>query len=820
MFKRYIVAIALLALASAPLLAQESAPIFPYQRPPRAIQQVLDIAPTPAISVNPPGDTAIFSESSRYPSIADLAQPMLRLAGARINPATNGPHNPPRGTGFTLRHLTTGKETKVHVPADALLGGASWSPDGRRFAFTNTTRTGIELWVAETETGKAARVEGVALNATVGFAVMWLPDSKTLLCRTVPAGRGPAPVEPQAPAGPHVEESFGKAAPVPTFQDLLDSTFEEAQFDYYFTSQLALVDVTTGKAVNVGAPHIFLAAQPAPDGRHVLVGWAHRPYSYLVTAGSFPRETEVWDRTGKVVYRVASQPLAESTPMGGTITGPRSIEWLPVEPATLVWAEALDGGNPRNKVPHRDKVVMIRAPFTGEPAELLKTEHRFRDITFGQGAGLAMLTEFDRDTQMASVWFLNYYQPAETKRLGWKINARERYKDPGNPVMRRLRNGHTAMLMDGGEFIFLTGAGATPEGDRPFLDSFDTNTMSSERLFRSDAASYESFVSFARLAERRRPRDPWHFITRHETSTSPPNYFLRTVKTDTKQALTNFTDEAPQLRAIKKELVRYKRSDGVDLSFTLYLPPDYQPGERRPGVVWAYPLEFTDASVAGQVSASPNRYFLPAGSSHLFYLLAGYVVLDNATMPVIGDPETMNNTYVQQISASAKAAVDKAAEMGVLDPNRVGVAGHSYGAFMTANLLAHTDYFRAGVARSGAYNRTLTPFGFQSERRTLWEARDMYINISPFLHAHKIQEPILLIHGEADNNSGTFPIQSERMYRAVKGNGGNVRYVTLPHESHGYAARESVEHTLWEMLSWFDKHVKNAGQPTMKAEKE
>ncbi len=818
--KRMLEAVVLLAGWSAPLAAQEAPLVFRYQRAPKAIQEVLDMAPTPGLSVNPPGDTAIFTNVSRYPSIADLSQPMLRLAGTRINPATNGPHNPPRGTGYTVRNLTTGKEIRVNVPPDALLGGWSWSPDGRRFAFANTTGAGMELWAGETDTGKAARVEGVTLNGTFGLPFTWTADNKTLVCRTVPANRGRAPAEPTAPAGPHVEESFGRAAPVPTFQDLLDNTHEEAQFDYYFTSQLALVDVTSGKAANLGAPRIFLAAQPAPNGQHFLVGWVQRPYSYIVTAGSFPRETEVWDRTGKVVYKVASQPLTESTPIGGVSTGPRSMEWLPVEPATLVWAEALDGGNPRNKVPHRDKVMLFRAPFAGEPAELLKTEHRFRDITFGQGAGLAMLTEFDRDKQMASVWFLNYHQPAETKRLGWKVNARERYKDPGNPVMRTLRNGHRAMLMDGGEFIFLSGSGATPEGDRPFLDSFDTNTLSSERLFQSDGASYEAFVSFARLGERRRARDAWHFVTRHESVTTPPNYYLRTVKSDAKQALTSFTDSAPQLRAIKKELVRYKRADGVDLSFTLYLPPDYKAGERRPGVVWAYPLEFTDASVAGQVSAAPNRYFLPAGPSHLFYLLAGYVVLDNATMPVIGDPETMNNTYVQQISSSAKAAIDKAAEMGVLDPNRVGVAGHSYGAFMTANLLAHTDYFRAGVARSGAYNRTLTPFGFQSERRTLWEARDMYINISPFLHANKIQEPILLIHGEADNNSGTFPIQSERMYRAVKGNGGNVRYVTLPHEAHGYAARESVEHTLWEMLTWFDKHVKNAGQPTMKTQRE
>jgi dipeptidyl aminopeptidase/acylaminoacyl peptidase len=495
------------------------------------------------------------------------------------------------------------------------------------------------------------------------------------------------------------------------------------------------------------------------------------------------------------------------------------VDWHPLQPATLTWVEALDDGNPRKKVPHRDRVMLLRAPFTGEKREYLKTEHRHAGLLFGERGAVGMLREFDRDKQMTRTWFFNTFIPTEI-RLGWEINTSERYKNPGNPVMRRLRNGQMAMAQDGGEFIYLSGAGATPEGDRPFLDSFDTNTMTSERLFQSDTTGYESFVAFA--GPKRDRRDMERFVTRHESSTEPPNYFLRTAKSAERRALTQWADPAPQLRGIKKQLVKYKREDGVDLSFTLYLPPDYKPGERRPGVVWAYPLEFTDASVAGQVSGSPNRFFMPVGPSHLFYLLAGYVVMDNATMPIIGDPVTVNNTFVQQLATSAQAAIAKGDEMGVLDPQRVGVAGHSYGAFMTANLLAHTDLFRAGVARSGAYNRTLTPFGFQSERRTLWEARDMYINISPFLHAQKIQEPILLIHGEADNNSGTFPIQSERMYRAVKGNGGNVRYVTLPHESHGYAARESVEHTLWEMLTWFDRHVKNAGarQTTTAAAKE
>jgi dipeptidyl aminopeptidase/acylaminoacyl peptidase len=504
-----------------------------------------------------------------------------------------------------------------------------------------------------------------------------------------------------------------------------------------------------------------------------------------------------------VIHHVASEPLAENVPLGGVETGPRNYNWISPEPATLIWVEALDDGDPRKTVPRRDKVMALRIGTEKEPKELLKLEHRYQGIAWGETGTLAIVREFDRRRNWTRTWFLNPQNPSEAPRLVWDMSSAERYKNPGAPLTRLLSSGHNALLQSG-DFIFLDGPGASPEGDRPFLDRFNIKTLQAERLWRCDDRSYESVVTWL-------SPDGSKFLTRRETPAEPPNYYLRTAGSDAAKALTNFPDPTPQLRAIKKQLVRYKRADGQDLSFTLYLPPDYKPGERRPAVVWAYPLEFTGADLAGQVSGSASRFTTISGISELFFLLAGYVVLDNASMPVVGDnPETVNNTYVEQIVSSAKAAIDKAAEMGVINPDRVGVGGHSYGAFMTANLMAHSDLFRAGIARSGAYNRTLTPFGFQSERRTLWEAPELYFKMSPFLYAHKLKAPILLIHGEADNNSGTFPIQSERMYAALKGNGGNVRYVTLPFEAHGYAARESTEHTLWEMINWFDKYVKNA----------
>lgn len=772
-----------------------------YQHPPKAVLDVLNAPPAPTANVNPTGDVAMLSEPVRYPPIAQLAGPVLRLAGLRISPATNGPHTSPRITNLTLKRIADGKETKVTLPAGASVGGLRWSPDGKSFLLTDTTANSIDLLIGNTQTGAIRKIAGAKLNAVQGQPCAWLADSKTLLCRLVPAGRGKPPEESSVPTGPNVQESAGRAAPAPTFQDLLKTSHDADLFEYYATAQLAYVDTVAAKATAVGKPAVFGTSEASPDGNFILVARIQRPYSFQRPANAFPREVEVWDRPGRVVYKLASIPLGENVPLGGVATGPRNYDWQPTATATLTWVEALDGGDPRKSVPHRDRVLWLVAPFTGQPAELAKTQHRVAGAAWGERGDLFLLREFDRERLRTRAWFLNPKALSVAPRLVWDLNTRDAYSNPGTPVTKTMPNGQNAILQSG-DFIFLSGTGASPQGLRPFLDRFDTKTLKAERLFRSDEKSYEVFSEL--LAS-----DGSRFLTRRESPTDPPNYFFRTTGGEAKP-FTNYADPTPQLRAIKKELVRYKRADGVDLSFTLYLPPDYKPGERRPAVVWAYPLEFTDADVAGQVTTSPNRFTTINGYSHLFFLLAGYVVLDDTTMPVVGDPETVNNTYVEQILSSAKAAIDKADEMGVIDRNRVGVGGHSYGAFMTANLLAHSDLFRAGIARSGAYNRTLTPFGFQSERRTLWQARDMYLKVSPFMYANNINEPILLIHGEADNNTGTFPIQSERMFAALKGNGQIVRYVTLPYEAHGYAARESTEHTLWEMIAWFDRWVKNA----------
>ena len=773
-----------------------------YKKPPKEVLDVLHAPVTPGASVSPTRDNIILTTSLRYPPLADLAQPMLRLAGRRINPAANSPHRYQYAVGLTLKRIADGSEVKIEVPPNAKISGIEWSDDGKHFAFLNGAPNRVELWVGDAATGKTRNLKGVIVNSVMGNALNWMPDNRTLLVQTVPPARGAAPATPSVPNEPNTQESSGRPGPVRTFEDLLKSPHDENLFEYYATSQLALVDVVTGRLTPLGQRAIFQGLSASPDGRHILVTRANRPFSYLFPDSAFPKEIEVWDTKGKVVYKVASLPLADQVPIEGTITGPRSVRWQPNEPATLLWVKALDGGDPKKKVAHRDSVWSIKAPFTTEPVEWFKTEHRFNGGGFTE-KGLVLVADYEREKRWVRTFLFDTTKPQTPLKLIWSRNVQDRYNDPGTPVTKAL--GGSRAIMQQGDWIYLAGGGSSPEGDRPFLDRFNLQTLKSERLFRSEANNYEAVVAL--LSD-----DAKQFITRRESPTEAPNYFIRS-GADTR-ALTQFPDSTPQLRGIKKQLVTYKRADGVQCSFTLYLPPNYKEGTRLPTVVWAYPLEFTDPTTAGQVTGSAQKATSIGGSSHLFFLMEGYAVLDNATMPVVGSPETVNNTYVEQIVMSAKAAIDKATEMGVTDPDRVGVGGHSYGAFMTANLLAHSDLFRAGIARSGAYNRTLTPFGFQSERRTLWEAPELYSKVSPFMFASKINEPMLMIHGEADDNMGTFPIQSERMYQAMKGHGGTVRLVMLPHEAHGYAGRESIEHVLYEMIGWFDKYVKNAPSRT------
>ncbi|MEN6310047.1 MAG: prolyl oligopeptidase family serine peptidase, partial [Acidobacteriota bacterium] len=766
-------------MAATPFLSAQE----PYKLPPKEVVAIVDAPPTPRVLMSPAGDVMALVEFQAMPTIADISQPLLRIAGIRITPLTNSGQVLTFAVGLSLEDIKTGALRRVPLPDGARFASTAWAPDGRSLAFLRYLETGIELWVVDVAAGTAKALTGPVVNA-VAFEFGWMPGGKSLLVALVPDGRGPAPAAPRVPAGPNIQETSGKAAKVQTFQDLLKTPFDETLFDYYATAQLAVVDAATGALRKIGAPGVFSEASASPDLKYILVDRVKRPYSYSVTYDGFAHAWEVWDTDGRAVKVLADLPPAENVPLNGVPTGPRSVSWQALKPATLVWMEAMDGGDPEKTVPFRDRLMTLAAPFAAEPAEAFKVQERAQGGIFANSPGLALIYEFNWKKRWRTTWLVDVDHPATAPRKLFDLSSQDQYNNPGAPVMTILKTGERVIMLEK-DCLYLSGAGASPQGDHPFLDKLNLKTMKKERLFQCRDPYYETFTAFDGPSRGR-------IIASRESRTEPPNYYLVDLKSGKHKALTEFKDPAPQLTAVKKELVTYKRDDGVELSGTLYLPANHQPGTRLPVVIWAYPLEYGDRGMAGQVRGSVNRFTFYRGTSQLFFVTQGYAVLDNATMPVVGDPKTVNDTFVQQIVANAAAAIKKLDEMGVGDPKRVGVGGHSYGAFMTANLLAHCDLFAAGIARSGANNRTLTPFGFQSERRTLWEAPDTYIKMSPFMSADKIKTPLLMIHGEADNNSGTFPIQSERLFAALKGFGATARLVMLPYESHGYSARESV----------------------------
>jgi dipeptidyl aminopeptidase/acylaminoacyl peptidase len=797
--KKYVYLLLILTAAFASR-AQES---ITYQRPPDDIAKLIEAPLTPAVVTSHDNAWMIMLERSDFPTIEELSRPELRIAGLRINPENFGPSRPNYFIGIKAKKIADNKEYEIkNLPSKPLLSNVSFSPDNKRIAFLQNNANQIELWVIDLTTLTASKISDRKVNLTLG-SYSWVSNTQDILFTAVPPNVAKVPEKSRVPVGPVIEENLGRKAPNRTYQDLLKNPHDESLFDYYATTELILKSATgTEKVLATG---IFTTASASPDGKMILTKTLRRPYSYIVPFNRFPQSVKIIDLNGDVVKEVIDIPLTDNIPNGfnAVQTGPRSHSWRADQPSTLFWVEAQDGGDPKTKVDIRDKAYELPAPFTATATELVSLPLRYAGITWGTDR-MAWVYEFWWTDRKERVYQID--PTTKLKKVIVERSSEDVYSDPGNVMTTPNQYGRYVMMVTKDNQVFLTGDGASTEGDMPFLDRMDLTTGKKTRLWRCEAPYYEYVVDLI---------DPKKgtFITARESQTENSNFFLRTAGSTKTTQLTAFPHPYPQLKDVKKQVLKYKRADGVDLTADLYLPPGYKKEDGAlPTFFWAYPEEFKSKANAGQVKGSSYTFTRIGSGTPLFWVTRGYAILNNATVPIVGEGnEEPNDTYIQQLVASAKAAIDYAASIGVTDPNRVAAGGHSYGAFMTGNLLAHSDLFKAGIARSGAYNRTLTPFGFQSEERTYWEAPKVYFDMSPFSFADKIKEPILFIHGEADNNSGTFPVQTERFYNAIKGHGGTARFVLLPYESHGYRGKESILHMLWEMDRWLEKYVKQAG---------
>ena len=778
-----------------------------YQVPPQEILELADAPLAPSVLMDDDKKFMILLYRNTYKTIEELSQEELRLGGLRIDPKTNIGSRTTFYNNVKVRKMDSedGAAEVVGLPDNPRLAYFSWSPDQKKIAVTNTTAEGVAVWVLDLGSKTVTKVTESRVNANMGSPMSWFKDSESLLVNMISSDRQALiDTKTTVPSGPTISVNEGKEAQNRTYQDLLKNRNDEFNFEQLAKSELVKVSLNGENELWMKSD-MYSDVSFSPDGDYVLVTTIEKPFSYLVPYRRFPSATAVYDKSGALVSTVVEVPLIEDLPKGfmSTRTGRRDGSWRRDKPATLVYAEALDGGDPENEVPFRDEVFELEAPFNGTPRSMMKTINRFSGVTWGT-SNLAIASDYWWNTRNTKSYVFDPSDNTKEPVILFDRNYQDQYSNPGSFVTQRNELGSYVLAMNGNK-AYLLGAGYTEEGQFPFLDEMDLSTQKTRRLYRSEYTDkLESLLDYDIKGN--------NLMVRIESSSEYPNYYLRDVKKNKLEQLTSFNNPFKSIQDVHKEVISYTREDGIELSGTLYLPVGYDvdSGEKLPMILWAYPREFKDKSSAGQNTQNPNEFTYPYWGSPIYWVTRGYAVLDDAAFPIIGEgDEEPNDTFRKQLVANAKAAIDAVDEKGYIDRERVAVGGHSYGAFMVANLLSHSDLFAAGIARSGAYNRTLTPFGFQSEERSYWEAPEVYYTMSPFMHADKMKTPLLLVHGEADNNSGTYPLQSERYFNALKGLGATARLVMFPKESHGYRAKETILHLLWEQDQWLEKYVKN-----------
>jgi dipeptidyl aminopeptidase/acylaminoacyl peptidase len=778
-----------------------------YQKPSAEILALADYERAPSVSMDTKKEYMLLSYRNTYKSLNDINQEEMRLGGLRINPITNISSTVTYINNLKIRKISAKEEIQVTgLPSNARLTNISWSPDETKIAFTNTTNTGVELWYIDVASASAKKITTDNLNANLGSPYNWMKDNQTLLVKMLPKNRQALINEKkELPKGPTVSVSDGSKSQNRTYQDLLKNKNDEANFDALVTSELYKISLSGTMELYKSAA-IYAGESFSPDGNYVMLTTIQKPYSYIVPMSRFPQKSIVYDVSGKEIKVVNEVPLTEIMPKGFSSVrkGKRSMNWRADKPASLVYVEALDEGDQAKKVDYRDEIFQWNAPFNSEAIAMMKTQQRFEGIMWGNDT-FAIAYDSWYDTRNTKTYLVNPSSPNDAPKIISDRNSQDIYADPGNFETKKNEFGRYVIATENGN-AYLIGDGNTKDGQFPFIDEFNLKTLKTKRLYTSNSKDKkEDLLSIEDYKK-------GTVLVMIQSKNDYPNYYFRNIKSGKLSPITSFKNPFESIKNVYKEVIKYKRKDGVDLSGTLYLPAGYDrtKKEKLPLLIWAYPAEFKDKNSAGQSDKNPNEFTFPNYGSFVYWVTKGYAVLDDASFPIIGEGTTEpNDTFISQLVDDAEAAINAVDNLGYINRKKVAVGGHSYGAFMTANLLTHSNLFACGIARSGAYNRTLTPFGFQSEQRNYWDVPTVYNEMSPFMNADKMKTPLLLVHGDADNNPGTFTLQSERYFQALKNLGAPVRLVLLPKESHGYAAKENILHLLWEEDQFLEKYLKN-----------
>ena len=787
-------------------LAQEN---LSYQKPSKEILTLADYQRAPSVLMDSKKEWMLLTYRNTYKTLDDLNQEEMRLGGLRINPTTNISSTITYINNLKVRKIKDKTEIQVSgLPQNPKLTNLSWSPDETKIAFSNTTATGVELWLLDVAKAKATKLTEATVNANLGNPFTWFQDGQAILVKMLLKNRAPlVDVKKDLPKGPIVSTSEGKVSSNRTFQDLLKNKTDETNFENLVTSELYKISLS-GTTTLYKSADMYSGESFSPDGNYLMVTTIQKPFSYIVPLNRFPQKTSIYDLSGTEIKIVNEVPLTEIMPKGFSSVrkGKRSMNWRSDKPATLYYIEALDEGDQAKKVDFRDEIFLWEAPFVSNPTSLLKTPQRFAGIIWGNDK-IAIAYDDWYDTRNTKTYLINPSNPSEAPKVISDRNSQDIYANPGNFETIKNQYGRKILALEN-DHAFLLGDGFTKNGQFPFIDEFNIKTLQSKRVYQSTSTNQkEDLLSIEDFKK-------GDVLVMIQSKNDYPNYYFRNIKNKGKlTAITQFANPFVSIKNVNKEVITYKRKDGVELYGTLYLPANYDRNskkEKLPLLIWAYPAEFKDKNSAGQNDKNPNEFTFPNYGSFVYWVTKGYAVLDDAAFPIIGEGKTEpNDTFIPQLVSNAEAAIDAVDNLGFINRKKVAIGGHSYGAFMTANLLTHSNLFACGIARSGAYNRTLTPFGFQSEQRNYWENPAVYNTMSPFMNAEKMKTPLLLVHGEADNNPGTFTLQTERYFQALKGLGATARMLILPKESHGYAAKENILHLLWEQDQFLEKYLKN-----------